>query len=53
MPTYQLIADSNFIRMTSASGVVSFIPDDPANRDWADYQAWLAADPENNVPLPA
>lgn len=27
-----------------------FIPDDPFNRHWIEYQAWLA---EDNTPLPA
>lgn len=30
----------------------AIIPNDPRNRDWLDYQAWLAADPVNNKPLP-
>lgn len=45
---------------TQATGILKIegevticIPSDPANRDWAEYQAWLAADPENNVPEPA
>jgi hypothetical protein len=28
------------------------IPNDPQNKDWQDYQAWLAADPANQ-PDPA
>jgi len=27
-----------------------YIPNDPINRHWIEYQAWLAADPENNIP---
>jgi hypothetical protein len=30
----------------------AFIPDAPGNRDWNEYQEWLAADPAN-VPDPA
>jgi hypothetical protein len=28
----------------------AYIPDDPANRDWAEYQQWLA---DGGVPDPA
>lgn len=28
------------------------IPDNPLNRHWQEFQAWLAED-ENNIPLPA
>lgn len=38
--------------MIEEDGTVRFVPDDSANRDWQEYQAWLAADPENQ-PLPA
>ena len=31
----------------------AYIPNDEANSDWREYQDWLAADPENNVPIPA
>lgn len=31
---------------------ITYIPNDPANRDWQQYQVWLAADPENQ-PEPA
>ena len=30
-------------------GIVSFVPDDPANPDWIAHQEWLA---EGNTPEP-
>lgn len=43
-------------QLTNGSGYVirvadrAFIPNDPLNRDWIDYQIWLAA---GNTPLAA
>jgi hypothetical protein len=45
---YQLTSNDCIKRLADNA----FIPNDPANRDWQEYQAWLAAD-ENNVPEPA
>lgn len=47
MAEYQLIADSTTVLRTIDS---AYIPDDPANRDRAEYNQWLA---EGNVPDPA
>ena len=44
---YQLTAYPNII-MREADG--AFIPNDPANRDWQAYQAWVA---EGHTPTPA
>jgi len=43
---------TNQIMKIEESGVQHCIPNDPANRDWQSYQAWLAADPVNQ-PLSA
>jgi len=36
---YQLTMFENTIKRLSDS---AFIPNDPGNRDWIEYQAWLA-----------
>lgn len=38
----------NIIMRIDDDGSVTCIPSDPRNRDWQDYQAWLA---NGNVPL--
>jgi hypothetical protein len=47
---YQLTATESVIRTEDGA----IIPDDPANRDWVEYQAWLAAGgvPDPYVPPP-
>ena len=46
MADYQLIANSTSVTRTADRAT---IPDDPANRDWQEYQSWLA---EGNTPDP-
>jgi hypothetical protein len=51
MAEYQLTeTDVSVIRTADAA----FIPNDPANRDWQEYQTWLAAGgvPDPYVPPP-
>jgi hypothetical protein len=43
---YQLTTSTNIKRLSDGA----FIPNDPGNRDYREYQAWLAA---GNTPLPA
>ena len=43
---YQLTASDSILRLTDNA----FIPNDPGNRDFADYTAWLEA---GNTPSPA
>ena len=38
MADYQLTNDPDTIQRASDK---AFVPNDPANRDWVDYQAWL------------
>ena len=44
--TYQLTTSGTILRLKDEA----FIPPDPANTDYAEYQQWLAA---GNTPLPA
>ena len=44
--TYQLTSGDTIVRLTDNA----FIPQDPGNRDYADFLAWKA---EGNTPLPA
>ena len=46
MADYQLTATNNGVVRTADS---AFIPDDPANRDWIEYQKWYA---DGGVPDP-
>jgi hypothetical protein len=48
---YRLTADDSGVVRTVDN---AFIPNDPANRDWIAYQAWLAAGnkPDPHVPPP-
>ena len=42
--------DPDCIHRVNDDGSISHIPNDPANRDWVAYQAWLA---DGNAPDPA
>lgn len=53
---YKLINDSEYILLISDGGIVSTIPNDPANSDWQAYQQWLTeldGQGNPNQPLPA
>lgn len=45
---YKLVSIVDVVLKTDESGVSSWVPNDPQNRDWQEYQAWLAI--EGNVP---
>lgn len=47
---YKLPTNGNGIWKMEGDAVIASIPDDPANRDWQEYQAWLE---EGNTPEPA
>lgn len=47
---YKLIADSDSILRLNDDSTVSWIPNNTANRDWQEYQEWIA---DGNEPLPA
>ena len=47
MAAYALTQNANTIRRTADN---AFVPNDPANRDYAEYLAWLAT--PGNVPDP-
>jgi hypothetical protein len=49
---YKLIADSEDILWTDDEGIIHNVPNEPMNKDWQEYQVWLAADP-GNQPDPA
>ena len=46
MADYQLTATDDVVIRTEDG---AYIPDDPANADWIDYQAWLE---DGNIPDP-
>jgi len=46
MADYQLTSTDSVLRTEDGA----YIPNDPANRDWIEYQEWLAVD--GNTPLP-
>ena len=49
---YKLWINDSIILKIDDTKVYS-VPNTVDNRDWMEYQAWLAADPVNNIPLPA
>lgn len=46
---YKLLINSEYVLKFENDLVIS-IPNDPINRDWQEYQQWLA---EGNIPEPA
>lgn len=47
---YRLTNDINLIRKIADGQADLWIPNDPDNKDWVEYQAWLAL---GNEPDPA
>jgi len=47
---YKLSSNPDVVIYTDPEGTIKFVPNDPKNSDWRDYQAWLA---EDNEPEPA
>lgn len=50
---YQLTNNPIIVKWIRDDGATWYIPNDPANTEWQEYQKWLAVDLENNVPEPA
>ena len=51
--SYKLMLNSTGVFKTNDEGLILGVPADSSNTDWQEYQAWLVADPENNIPEPA
>lgn len=47
---YKLTLNENMIQKIEDNGTVRWVPNDPSNKDWMDYQEWLG---QENEPLPA
>lgn len=51
MAAYQLLASNTGVLRTADN---AYVPDDPGNRDWVTYQAWLkAGNTADPVPQPS
>jgi hypothetical protein len=47
-PFTGLVSTQQIKRITLSNGAISFVPNNPMNKDWRAYQTWLAA---GNTPL--